>query len=74
MKSVVLVNPELLEEKISASGLKVGYIVQKLGISAQAFYKKRKGTTPFRASEIFALCLLLKISDDEKPKIFYPKG
>ena len=64
------VDTELLDQFIEKSGLRVGYIVETLGISRQAFDKKRKGINSFRAPEVYVLCDLLKIPDDMKPKIF----
>lgn len=69
-----MVNTLLLDEYINGSGLKIGFIVDKLGISRQAFDKKRKGITPFKASEIYVVCDLCHISDADRPKIFLPKG
>lgn len=70
-----MVNTALLNEKIEQSGLKVNYIVDALGISAQAFYKKKDNKTPFRKSEIYVICDLLKITDvEDKVKIFYAEG
>ena len=70
-----MIDAVLLEQKIEQSGLKVSYIVDALGISAPAFYKKKSGRTPFRKSEIYVICDLLRITDnDEKTKIFYPEG
>lgn len=70
-----MVDTQLLDEKIDDSGLRIGFIVEKLGLSRQGFDKKRKGKTPFRTSEVYVLCDLLKISDgDEKTKIFYPES
>ena len=64
---------ELLDAYIESSGLKIGQIVEELGISRQAFHKKRKGETAFRSSEVFVLCNLLNITDlDTRNKIFYP--
>lgn len=68
------VNTELLEEKISNSIVPISEIVSNLGISRQAFAKKRKGLIPFRASEVYVLCDLLHISEEERIKIFYPKS
>lgn len=67
-----MVNTQLLDKKIESSGFKIGYIVEQLGISRNGFDMKRKGKTPFRQSEMYVLCDLLKIPDDEKAKIFYP--
>lgn len=66
------VDTEMLNQYIKDSGLRVGYIVNTLGISRQAFDKKRKGVTAFRAPEVYVLCDLLKIPAEMKPKIFLP--
>ena len=62
-----------LKEKIASSGMKIGYICEILGLSRQGFNKKINGFTPFRAVEVFALCVLLSIPEPEKDKIFLPK-
>ena len=67
------VDTQLLEDKIKASGLKNSFIIEKLGISAQAYGKKKNNQTPFRVSEVFVICSLLNISDDEKAEIFFAK-
>ena len=69
-----MVNTQLLDERIAASGLKVGYIVEKVGISRQGFDKKRKGITPFRKSEVYVIADLLKLTNEEKIKIFCPES
>ena len=67
------VNTELLDKKIEESGLKVSFIIEKLGLSHNGFYKKKNGVTPFRASEVYVLCDLLRITDEgEKKLIFMP--
>lgn len=66
------VDSDKLKEKLSNSGLKTGYVVDKLGISRQGFYKKLNGETPFKVPEVFVLCTLLSISDDESINIFLP--
>ena len=68
------VDTALLDEYIRNSGLRIGYIVDTLGISREAFNKKRKGITSFRAPEVYVLCDLLKIPPDDKPKIFCLNG
>lgn len=68
------INTELLEDAIQKSGLRTSYICEQLGISKQAFFKKRKGDVPFRQSEVYVLCDLLRISDDSlKNAIFFPQ-
>lgn len=69
-----MIATQLLDVYIEKSGLKISFIVEKLGISRNAFDKKRKGITPFRVSEVYVLCDLLHISDEDKGKIFYPKS
>ena len=68
------VDAQLLDAKIEASGLKTNFIIEKLGLSANGFYKKKNGQTPFRISEVYVLCDLLHIDDSEKEKIFFPKS
>lgn len=68
------VDTALLNEYIERSGLRVGFIVNTLGISRQAFDRKRKGEISFRAPEVYVLCDLLKISPEVKPKIFCLNG
>lgn len=63
-----------LERKLNNSIYKIEHIVNELGISRQAFAKKRKGLVPFRASEVYVLCDLLNITADERLKIFCPKS
>ena len=67
------VDTELLEQAIERSGLKVSYIYEQLGISRQAFAHKRKGHFSFRQSEVYVLCSLLNLNDEEKVKIFFPE-
>lgn len=66
-----MVNTQLLDKHIEQSGLKVGFIVDKIGISANAFYKKKDGRIPFRTAEIYVLCDLLKLTDNDKANIFF---
>lgn len=68
------VNKPLLDEKIKASGLKIGAVANKIGISRMAFYNKVNNFTSFTVAEVFMLCDVLDILDDEKPKIFLDTG
>lgn len=68
------VNTQLLEEAIADSGIKVSFIIKKLGISPEGFYKKKRGEIPFRTAEIYVLCDLLRLSEREKSLIFYPES
>ena len=66
-----MVNTQLLDEKIEKSGLKIGFIVDKLGISWNGFNKKKTGKIPFRAAEIYVIGDLLSLNDAEKDEIFF---
>ena len=66
------IDTELLEEAIDRSGLRINYILDQLGITRQAFDRKRKGRYAFRQSEVYVLCDLLKLNDEQKTKIFFP--
>lgn len=68
------VDSDLLEKKLDGTIYKIEHIVNELGISRQAFDRKRKGKVAFRASEVYVLCSLLNIDDTERSKIFCPKG
>lgn len=68
------VNTQLLEKKIADSGIKVSFIISKLGLSPEGFYKKKRGETPFRVAEIYVLCDLLRLTEAEKSLIFYPES
>lgn len=64
------VNTKLLQQKIKDSGLKMGFIAEKLGRSRQALSDKIQGKTEFLPSEIRILRELLHLSDDDRRLIF----
>lgn len=66
-----MVNTQLLDEKIKNSGLKTSFICETIGISRQAFDKKKKNVYKFRLSEIYVLCDLLRIPIAERQSIFF---
>lgn len=66
-----MVNTQLLDSKIEQSGFRIAHLVEKLGLSRNGFDKKRKGKTPFRVAEIYVLSDLLKLTEEEKLKIFF---
>lgn len=69
-----MIATQLLDDYIAKSGLKISFIVETLGISRNAFDRKRKGLIPFRVSEVYVLCDILHIAPEDKMKIFYPKS
>ena len=64
------VNTKLLQQKIKDSGLKMGFIAEKLGRSRQALSDKIQGKTEFLPSEIRIICELLQLTDEERRLIF----
>lgn len=65
-------NIELFESYVKESGLRIGFICERLGISRQAFALKRQGKIPFKGDEVLVLCDLLRIPKKDKIKIFLP--
>lgn len=67
-----MTNSELLKLKIKESGLKIGFIVEKLNTSYAWFNKKLENKKDFNAAEIQMLCEILSITDlAEKERIFF---
>lgn len=66
-----MVNTQLLDKRIDESGFRIGFIIDKLGLSRNGFDKKRKGKTPFRTAEIYVISDLLKLSDTDQKDIFF---
>lgn len=57
---------------IEKSGLRKGFIAEKLGITTYGFQKKVENKTQFKAGEIKILCDLLSIESlEEKERIFF---
>jgi len=68
-----MTDTKLLEQKIDESGYKRSYIAKAIGLkSAYGLAKKINNETEFKATEINALCELLKIDSlEEKELIFF---
>lgn len=66
-----MANTKLLREKIDASGLKLNYIADQLGITRFGLYKKLQDGSEFKPSQIMKLCNLLRIETlEERKQIF----
>lgn len=67
-----MVNTEMLNELIDASGLKREYIAQRIGISRQALYSKILGETQFTIKEVAILSEVLGITRlTDRDRIFF---
>lgn len=65
-------NRELLNDKVSASGLKKNHLAKVLGLSRQGLKNKLDGTSDWTRIEIVMLCNALGISDPaERDAIFF---
>lgn len=62
----------LLKEKIKSSGLRIGFIADKLGIERTTLWKKVNNERSFKQKEIMQMCELLRIDSlEEKERIFF---
>lgn len=69
-----MTNWELLEQKISESGLRRAFIYEKVGISRSGWNHKKKTKGDFSTVQISALCDVLRITRlSEKEQIFFAK-
>lgn len=66
-----MTNTELLEQAIKDSGLKKGFIADKIGLSRTGFNNCIKNEAEFKQSQIAALCRLLGIKKDKRDAIFF---
>lgn len=66
-----MTNTKLLREKVDQSGYKLRFIAEKAGITYQGLLNKINNKTEFRAGEIQALYNLLKLTEEERAKIFF---
>lgn len=71
-----MTNVKLLEDKIRQSGLKKGYLAERLGVSRGTLCSLLSNKTEFKTSQIRTLCEILGIEDDEviKTIFFAPVG
>lgn len=64
-------NIKLLKEYIKNNGYTYTFIAKKMCISRESLYKKLKGQTEFKASELNKLSILLHLSEEEASNIFF---
>lgn len=61
----------LLKSTIEESGLRNRFIADKLGLSPEGFYKKLRGKSEFKVSEVGIIAELLRLSPAERDEIFF---
>lgn len=62
----------LLKEKIASSGLRIGFIANRLGIERTTLWKKVNNERSFKQKEIMQMCEILRIDSlEEKERIFF---
>lgn len=71
-----MTNTKLLEKVIRESGVKKGYLADKIGVSRATFTALLRGESEFKASQIRVICDTLGIQDPAKMEaiFFAPSG
>ena len=69
-----MTNTELLEEKITQSGIKKTHLAKKLGLSLAGFRNCCINKAEFKASQVHTLCEELHIDLEEMKVIFFAKS
>ena len=68
-----MVDLNKLKNAIKDSGIKVGFIAEKLGLSRGGLYKKMNGQNEFLLSEVATLTSILQLDENAKNNIFFAK-
>ena len=67
-----MTDTEKLKEKIRASGYKIGFIAEQMGLSRQGLYHKINDRHEFTTGEVQKLCNILGIDSlEERSEIFF---
>lgn len=61
----------ILKQMIDDKGYKLSHVASELNLTREGLYKKLRGDTEFKASEIAKLVELLKLSSKETREIFF---
>lgn len=68
-----MTNTSLLEQYITNSGYKRGFLAEKLGLSRFTLAQKINNKSEFKANEIDMLCVILNIDTETRMAIFFAK-
>lgn len=66
-----MTNTEALQRSIETAGVSIAFLARQMGISREAFYKKLKNETEFKASEIVTVAAVLHLTNEERDHIFF---
>lgn len=66
-----MANMALLREHIERSGLKMGTVADRCGLTYQGLWRKLKGETEFRVPEMQALKDTLNLNPNDMMEIFF---
>ena len=66
-----MTNTKLLRSRIDASGYKMRFLAEKIGVTYQCFIQKVNNKSELKASEIKTLCLLLNLDERDRESIFF---
>lgn len=66
-----MIDFEMLRNRIENSGMTVTSISKKSGILRETLYNRMKGRGEFTASEIVALTRTLRLTNEERDRIFF---
>lgn len=66
-----MTNTQMLKSKMKSSGYRLRFIAQSINLSYPGFLNKVNNNAEFKASEMQGLTKLLKLSADEKERIFF---
>lgn len=70
-----MVDTQLLDERISASGKKKSYLADQMGITVQTLRRKLKNEFAFTTDEVADLCDALGITDmAEMQRLFFKRN
>jgi hypothetical protein len=64
-------NLSYLNDRITLSRIPITAIANEMGISRQTLYLKMKGEREFKSSEVYKLCEILRLTDEEKTLVFF---
>lgn len=66
-----MVNVDLLKNTIKEQGIRNLFIADKMGLSPEGFYKKLRGESEFKVSEVSCLTEVLRLTEEQRNAIFF---